>query len=79
MKVIKPYWWCIGDECYHIRRIVGKKDHYNNNRCAHPDIIKQLPSNIISIVGYPVKRMEMCPVFTTVEIAWEEPDTLNIK
>jgi hypothetical protein len=67
-REVKPFWWCIGDECKHVCRLFGKKDCVDNNRCVHPTIVKQLPENMISIMGYPVKDMKMCPILTDVEI-----------
>lgn len=67
-RKVKPYWWCIGDECKHVCRFVGQKDNPDNNRCTHPTVVKQLPEDQISILGYPVKDMKMCPLLTDVKI-----------
>ena len=67
---IKPYWWCIKEECKHYCKWGGSFGSRNavDNNCIHPSVVTQIPSNELSVAGFPIKQMPMCPVLYSVNL-----------
>jgi len=68
--MVKPYWWCIKEECKHYAKWGGEfgSDKAEHNNCLHPDIVSQIPTTKIRVAGFPIKSMPMCPVLYKVEL-----------